>query len=107
MGKRKSKSSENADDEVKQSKPKSPVKSKRKLSSSEDDASPVKIRAKRKKAVIESDDDEMPMETSSSGKDVKDENCVDSPKNSPIKVVKSPPKESPKKEPKSPKKESK
>jgi len=102
--KRKSKSSE--DDELKETKPKSPVKSKRKLSSSEEDASPVKIRTKKKKAVIESDEDEAPMETSVSEKDdLKTEDSSKLSKKSPQKLIKSPKKESPMKEEKSPKKE--
>ena len=73
------------------------AKGKRKMSSTDEDASPVKSRPKKKKAVIESDEEEeTPMETES---EVKPE--IKSIKKSPLKKERSPKKEkspSPKKE---------
>ena len=75
----------------------SQAKGKRKMSSTDEDASPVKSRPKKKKAVIESDDEEeTPMETES---EVKPE--INPIKKSPLKKERSPKKEkspSPKKE---------
>ena len=103
------KSIEDKEDIVTQEEKKtSKAKGKRKMSSTDEDASPVKSRPKKKKAVIESDDeDETPMETES---EVKPE--IKSIKKSPLKKEKSPKKEkssSPKKEnlKESPKKETK
>ena len=89
----------------------SPVKSKRRMSSQEDEeASPVKSRPKKKRAVIESDsEDEAPMETEAEGKSEPEPEVVASPKKTSTTKKVSPKKESPKKSPKkekdSPKKE--
>ena len=93
------KSIEDKEDIVTQEEKKtSQVKGKRKMSSTDEDASPVKSSPKKKKAVIDSDDEEeeTPMETET---EVKPE--IKSIKKSPLKKERSPKKEkspSPKKE---------